>query len=211
MEATPKRAEVVLVVGESRSGKGVLVRMLSNELKAMGCTTLTFGVDLAEESESGRLTWLREALRHAKRHGDVDFIVLDLRGRRLDEGSRLGEEEMDIVRYARYVVVCTRQNGGQLEAWRERISAVSPEAKIVASLTSVFPDPAGSRAWWVDVGGVVTGKISHLDEEAYAEGKIPTVSKRIVRSVAKAIVKAAFPAEEGKEEEVEEEGSGEAE
>jgi len=47
---------------------------------------------------------------------------------------------------------------------------------------------------------VVTGKISHLDEEAYAEGKIPTVSKRIIRSVAKAIVKAAFPAESEKEE-----------
>jgi len=183
------RAEVVLVVGEPRSGKGVLVKMLSNELKSRGCVTITLGVDMESAAREGRLTWLREALRSAAREGGVDFIVMSLRGRRLGEESRLSEEEMDIVRYARYVVVCTREDGGQARAWKELVESISPEARVVASLTSAFPDPQGSKAWWVDVGGVVSGKISHLDEEAYIEGKIPTVSKRIVRSVARVILR----------------------
>ncbi len=192
-------AEVVLVVGEPRSGKGVLVKMLSNELKSRGYATLTLGVDLEEAAKEGRLTWLREALRTAAREGNVDFIVMSLKGKRLEEKSRLSEEEMDIVRYARYVVICTRQNGGQARAWKELIESLSPGANVVASLTSVFPDPNGSKAWWVDVGGVISGKISHLDEEAYLEGRIPTVSKRIVRSVARAILKKTGQEEEGEE------------
>ncbi len=190
-------AEVVLVVGEPRSGKGVLVKMISNELKSRGYATLTLGIDLEDAAREGRLTWLREALRTAAREGNVHFIVMSLRGRRLEENSRLSEEEMDILRYSRYVVICTREDGGQARAWKELIGSLSPEAKVVASLTSVFPDPNGSRAWWVDVGGVISGKISHLDEEAYLEGRIPTVSKRIVRSVARAILKRTGVEEEG--------------
>ncbi len=194
-------AEVVLVVGEPRSGKGVLVKMISNELKSRGYATLTLGTDLEETAREGRLTWLREALRKAAREGNVRFIVMSLRGRKLEENSRLSEEEMDILRYSKYVIICTREDGGQARAWKELIESLSPEVKVVASLTSVFPDPSGSKAWWVDVGGVISGKISHLDEEAYLEGRIPTVSKRIVRSVARAILKRASGGEVEEEEE----------
>jgi len=211
LEKKVMTTKVIAIAGAPNSGKSVFLHLLNNALREMGYITLTQEAELfsptqewslyapelrrklkREVSPEERLEWIIRSLETARTRGGVDFILVDLGGGIEENGELIRyctRENLAILRYVDYVVICSRNDREQINRIYTELSEYVPWITIVATLESIYPDPEGEHAWWDEE--CRCGAVSHLDREAYAKGEIPEKTIQIARRVAELIVEQA--------------------
>lgn len=202
LEEVKKARETIIigVVGDPNSGKSVFLHLLNDALRAKGIITLTqegdltaptqhwslFSPEVRKElkkhmSPEERLRWIVKSLDTVKKAGSVDVVLVDLGGGRPDLGQRVTRENLALLRHVDGVVVVSRNDAGQIEAWLRELATYVPDLKIYGVLESRLtgiPSFDGTS-------GVVVG----LDRKLYAEGKVPEATKKVVERVAENIIR----------------------
>ena len=196
----PRQTKIIAVLGDPNSGKSVFLHLLEDALRKMGATTLMQEADLMAATQKWslcapearktlkkfmnieeRLRWVIESLKKEKEAGVVDVVLADVGGGRPDLGQRITRENMAILSLVDGVVIVSRNDKGQINAWIEELKTYLPNMKVYAVLESRLK----GVPYIVGGQGVVVG----LDRTAYCEGKIPEGTVKVAARVAERILK----------------------
>ena len=194
-----RQTKVVGILGDPNSGKSVFLHLLNDELRRMGLVTLTQEADLTAPTQhwslfapeirkelkkvmspEERLQWTVNSLRQARESGTVDIVLADIGGGRPDLGQRVTRENMAILQYVDGVVIVSRNDRNNIEAWLRELKTYLPHMKVYAVLESVLEGEATVKGMY----GIVT----HLDRALYAENRVPEKTRHVAREVAKRIL-----------------------
>ncbi len=201
LQSTPKNTKVVAICGDPNSGKSVFLHILNDVLRKKGLQTLTqegdlfaptqhwslFAPSLRRELKKyqdphARLAWVVNSLRSAKESRSVDVVLVDIGGGRPDLGVRITPENLAILQNVDLVVVVSRNDANQIEAWLRELREKTPHVKVVAVLESVY-NPEGRYDF------SKPNVVWHLDRTAYANGMIPAPTWERVEEVAEKIIR----------------------
>jgi len=201
LASQPKSTKVVAICGDPNSGKSVFLHLLNDALRKRGVQTLTQEGDLFAPTQhwslfaptirrelkrhmapEERLAWIVNSLRSAKETGAVDVVLVDIGGGRPDIGVRITPENLAILQNVDFVVVVSRNDANQINAWLSELKEKTPHIKVIDVLESVY-NPEGHY----DFGK--QGCVWHLDRTAYANGMIPAPTWGRVEKVAEKIIK----------------------
>jgi len=200
----PKNTRIIGILGDPNSGKSVFLHLLNDALRSRGYVTLTQEGDLVAPTQhwslfspevrkalkkymspEERLRWVVESLKNAKETGALDFVLVDIGGGRPDLGERITKENLAILNNVDEVIIVSRNDAGQIQAWLDEIKTYASHLKIVAVLESRLEGEA-----YIDETG--HGVITHLDRELYRSKKIPEDTVRVVETVVERLEKKEY-------------------
>jgi len=201
LASQPRNTKVVAICGDPNSGKSVFLHMLNDVLRKKGLQTLTqegdlfaptqhwslFAPSLRKElkkymSPEERLAWIVNSLRAARESKAVDVVLVDIGGGRPDLGVRVTPENLAILQHVDLVVIVSRNDANQIQAWLKELREKTPHVKVVEVLESVY-NPEGKYDF------ARQGCVWHLDRTAYANSMIPPATWRVVERVAEKIIR----------------------
>jgi len=194
------KPKIIAVVGDPNSGKSVFLNLLNDALRKRGLITLTQEGDifaptqnwslyapelrkrLKKNMEPGeRLRWVLRSL-EGVRASTLDVVLVDVGGGRPDLGVRVTKENEEILKRVDAVIIVSRNDQGQIEAWKWELAEKLPGLRVVAALESIY-DPSGNYDFSKE------NAVWHLDRTAYANREIPEETLRVVDAVAEEVVR----------------------
>ncbi|MEM4270056.1 MAG: CRISPR-associated ring nuclease Crn3/Csx3 [Candidatus Caldarchaeum sp.] len=192
------KSKRVAILGDPNSGKSVFLRILYDILASQvsvisqeadltaptqGWSLSPVGAEIRKAlkkslSPASRLDWILKSL-----EGLVPFpgiVLVDVGGGRPDLGVRVTEENQKILSLCTHVVICSRNDEGQIDAWMKEIHSKVPHLKVVAVCESRLEGEAGQE----NDRFVLTG----LDRTLYANGLIPFETLKLIRAITEVLI-----------------------
>lgn len=194
---------IIAVCGDPNSGKSVFLRLLYDTFSKKGIPVIsqegdiwapTQGWSLSEEgvkirkkvlkpqlkkATQQRLQWILHSLEGLKNFRGI--VLVDIGGGRPNEGIRVTPENKTILEKCTHVIICSRDDAGQIEAWKRELKEKVPHIKILKCLKSVY-SPDGKYNFKEEEA------IWHLDRTAYANSLIPIQTLKKIEKIVEEVI-----------------------